>query len=94
MSQVNQRRIVAETGRVFTFTIGNVKQFSFQSTLESAESAEKLSGIFVQKPSASGILSRVPSCGDLGFVLYRTGSEPSDPTHPEPKTKVGSSYDL
>jgi len=38
MSQGNQRRM-AETviGRVFTFTIGNVKQLSFQSMLESAE---------------------------------------------------------
>ena len=34
---VCRRRIVAETMAVFTFTIGNVKQLSFQSTLESAD---------------------------------------------------------
>jgi len=41
MSQANQRRIVAETRQSVYVTIGNVKQLSFQSTLESAE---KLSG--------------------------------------------------
>ena len=42
MSQANQKRIVAvKNVQLFTFTIGNVKQLSFQSTFESAE---KLSG--------------------------------------------------
>jgi len=35
MSEANQLRIVAETtGRVFTFTIGNVKQLSFKVRLK------------------------------------------------------------
>jgi len=39
MSQANQRRVLAELGGVFTFTVGlsNVKQFSLQNSLESTE---------------------------------------------------------
>jgi len=37
MSQANQRRVMAELGGVFAFTVSNVKQFCLYKSLESTE---------------------------------------------------------